>query len=563
MSSVEVKSKEPSAITPCQKFQGHTEWVYGAIHLPGGQRIMTCSLDGSLRVWNLKSGKQIEDDWCDGETGVRTIALSPDGKKVVSGSVDGGVRLWDIDTGKVTGRWTGHTGGVKSVCWSRDGQRVLSASLDGTARQWDVENGETILTPIKAAGHCLFAVVYSPDMTLFATGGAERPWDNTGDNKSAIRIWNAKTGELVATLEGHTDCVRCLVWTQDGETLISGSYDRSIRLWNTSTWKQITLLEGHTSHVGSIAISPNGRILASASWDSTALLWNFDDNQPISLPLQHPSAINSASFSADGKLLATGCDDENAYTWDVSAIVKEAGLDELLLDERDKSILAAEATTRRPVLPFDPSADATRRPIRQPIVVPRRQIPQGFFDDSPDHARVSAQHSFHPRSWASHVNTLSVQFSSLFRPTHSDTHETLSRPGPFHWVRNRLSGRQAGEDISLRAHPSAVVDVPYAKGKRRNACARERRMKIIPLKPGNLAASTSRPPNSPAAQHSNGATQAQSSQAQVATSTSTAPPVANTTSHTNPHAMINNAGCWTRFWLFFCCTSPKYTHDHQ
>ncbi|KAG2060738.1 WD40 repeat-like protein [Suillus hirtellus] len=343
MSSTSVRREEASAITSCQKFQGHTDYVYGAIHLPGKERVMTCSPDGSLRVWSLKSGKQIGDDWRDGETEMWTITLSPDGKKVVSGSYDGGVRLWDIDTGKVIERWMGHTQIVNSVCWSRDGQRVSSGSLDGTARQWDVENGETILTPIKA-GHTLFAVVYSPDMTLFATSGAERPWQYTGDNKSAIRIWNAKTGELVATLEGHTHWVRCLVWTPDGKTLISGSNDFSIRTWNTSTWKQIALLEGHTSLVECIAISPNGRILASASWDNTALLWNLDNNQPISSPLQHPFFVNSVSFSVDGKLLATGCWDKNAYTWDVSAIVKEACLDELLLDERDKSILAVRDT---------------------------------------------------------------------------------------------------------------------------------------------------------------------------------------------------------------------------
>ncbi|KAG2102281.1 WD40-repeat-containing domain protein [Suillus discolor] len=345
MSLGRVKRKEASAITPCQKFEGHTDCVYGTINLPGGQRIMTCSWDGSLRVWNLKSGKQIGDEWRDGESEVLTIALSPDGKKVVSGSEDGGVRLWDMDTGKVIGRWMGHTDRVNSVCWSQDGQRVLSGCTDGTARQWDVENGETILTPIKA-GHSLLAVAYSPDMTLFATGGADRPWDDTGDNKSAIKIWNAKTGEkLVATLEGHTDCVRCLVWTPDGKTLISGSDDFSVRTWNTtSTWKQIAVLEGHTSGVFSIAISPNGRILASASYDHTALLWNLDNNQPISSPLQHPSHMFSVLFSVDGKLLATGCENKNAYTWDVSAIVKEAGLDELLLDQRDKSVLAVRDT---------------------------------------------------------------------------------------------------------------------------------------------------------------------------------------------------------------------------
>jgi WD40 repeat protein len=108
MSSSIVGRQEISTIKPRQKFEGHTDWVVGAIHLPDGQRIMTCSFDGSLRVWNLKSGKQIGDDWRSGDSAVGTIALSPDGKKVVSGSGDGGVKLWDINTGKVIAEWTGH-----------------------------------------------------------------------------------------------------------------------------------------------------------------------------------------------------------------------------------------------------------------------------------------------------------------------------------------------------------------------------------------------------------------------------------------------------------------------
>jgi WD40 repeat protein len=94
-------------IGPCRKFGGHTGHVRGAIHLPGGQRIMTCSNDGSLRVWDLQSEQQMGIDWRDGESPVYAIGLSPDGKKIVSGSDDGAVRLWDIDTGKVIAKWTG------------------------------------------------------------------------------------------------------------------------------------------------------------------------------------------------------------------------------------------------------------------------------------------------------------------------------------------------------------------------------------------------------------------------------------------------------------------------
>jgi WD40 repeat protein len=339
MSSPVVATQETSKITPCQKLEGHAEWISGVIHLPGGERIMTCSWDGSLRVWNVKSGKQIGDMWRDGDSIVRTTALSPDGKKVVSGSADGGVRLWDIDTGKVISKWMGHTREVKSVCWSRDGQRVLSGSYDGTVREWDVAKGETTLGPIEIGYQFVWTAVYSPDMTMFATAGSDLPLIGVS-SEYPTKIWDAKTGELVATLNGRTMFQVCLAWTMDGKTLISGSckFDYSIRTWNTKTWKHVAVLEGHTSVVTDIAISPNGRILASASSDNTTRLWNLENGHPITSPLHHAAGVVSLSFSADGKQLATACNDENAYLWDVSAILQEAGLEDLLLDKRDKSV---------------------------------------------------------------------------------------------------------------------------------------------------------------------------------------------------------------------------------
>jgi WD40 repeat protein len=162
---------------------------------------------------------------------------------------------------------------------------------------------------------------------MIATGG------HSFEDYFMIKVWDAKTGKLVANLKGHTNPVTCLAWTTDGKTLISGSHDCSIRTWNTTTWQQIALLTGHTDYVLGIAISPNGRILASASWDDTARLWNLENGQPISLPLEHGDEVVCTSFSTDSKLLATGCRKGNAYTWDISAIVKEAGLGEHLLNQ--------------------------------------------------------------------------------------------------------------------------------------------------------------------------------------------------------------------------------------
>jgi len=210
---------------------------------------------------------------------------------------------------------------------------VLSGSQDGDVRVWDVESGKTTLQieptnpEHEDIDYSACPVVYSPDEMMIASGGS-------GKERKKIKIWDAKTLELVATLEEPKGSVTCLAWTKDGKTLISssgfpGGY---IRKWNTTTWKQSAVLTEQVIAIRAIAISPNDRILASASYDNTARLWNLENDQPISLPLQHAGRVFCVSFSADGALLATGCFDKNAYTWDVSAIVKEAGLDELLLD---------------------------------------------------------------------------------------------------------------------------------------------------------------------------------------------------------------------------------------
>jgi WD40 repeat protein len=217
----------------------------------------------------------------------------------------------------------------------------LSGSNDGTVREWDVKNRENILAPVKTGHTDVYAAVYSPDTTMFATGGYNGSF-NPGYDKSPVKIWDAKTGELVATLKGHTHSVLCLAWTTDGKILMSGSSDYSIRTWDTASWKQTrAILDAHISSVFAIAISPNGRILASTSIDNTAQLWNLDNNQPIGSFILHADSVFSVSFSADGKLLTTSCNDDNAYTWDVCTIVKEAGLDDLLLDN---SVLAVRDT---------------------------------------------------------------------------------------------------------------------------------------------------------------------------------------------------------------------------
>jgi WD40 repeat protein len=342
MSDAEIQ--DSLTFAPRQTFKGHTDSVSGVIHLLDGQRIITSSQDGSLRLWNMESGLQIGEDWRDGDSPVRAIALSPDGKQVASGSDDGAVRLWGIDTRKVIATGTGHTYAVQYVCWSGDGRRVVSRCRgDGTAREWDVESGESILGPFKMSDF-MFAFAYSPEKDMIAIAGIRLQEMSTAPED----VWDVRTRQLVTTLKGHTPTSKspkrehmnasCLTWTADGKKLLAGSLDGTIRTWDTTTWEEIAVFPVGLS-VDAMAVSPNSRVLAIAACNG-GLLLNLENGNPIVGQLKVPTT--SVSFSADGKLQFDGYgardrdepdpDDYHASTFDVAAILKAVGLDGLLLD---------------------------------------------------------------------------------------------------------------------------------------------------------------------------------------------------------------------------------------
>src|SRR5436305_779176 len=64
-----------------------------------------------------------------------------------------------------------------------------------------------------------------------------------------VRIWDAETGALQRTLDGHTDSVRSVAFYHDGRRLASCSHDRTVRIWDVETGALQRTLDGHTDLV--------------------------------------------------------------------------------------------------------------------------------------------------------------------------------------------------------------------------------------------------------------------------------------------------------------------------
>ena len=74
------------------------------------------------------------------------MAVTPDGKRAVSASLDQTLKVWDLETGRALLTLEGHTAGVDGVAVTPDGKCAVSASVDKTLKVWDLDSGRALRT---------------------------------------------------------------------------------------------------------------------------------------------------------------------------------------------------------------------------------------------------------------------------------------------------------------------------------------------------------------------------------------------------------------------------------
>ena len=125
----------------------------------------------------------------------------------------------------------------------------------------------------------------------------------------------------------HANEVNALCFSPDGRWLASGSRDQTVRIWDAQTCRLLATLEGHTGPVEHLSFSPDSERLVSSSNDQTLRLWNVDGGQLVAVLCGHGGAINKMEFGPPGtSLIASASSDGTVRLWDTERIAGDGVL---------------------------------------------------------------------------------------------------------------------------------------------------------------------------------------------------------------------------------------------
>ena len=325
---------------------GHLGAVSGVSFSPDGTRIATGSDDGTVKVWDARTGAPLLDlkdptsgrsetkrlawsdpgrvpDSIDTTTGILSVSFSPDGTRIVAGTTDNS-RVWDARTGTLLLDLKVYTTRpisnrdwryVYSASFSPDGTRIVTGSFDGRsghAKVWDARTG-TPLVERKGQMGAVSSASFSPD-------GARMVTDGGG---VAAQVWDARTGAPLLEFKGPRTAVQphCVSFSPDGKRIATSTNlmfmnGAIVQLWDARTGAPLHEFKGHAAAVTSMAFSPDGARIVTGGRDNLAKVWDARTGTLLLDLKGHTGWVGSVSFSPDGLWIVTGSDDHTAKLWD-------------------------------------------------------------------------------------------------------------------------------------------------------------------------------------------------------------------------------------------------------
>jgi serine/threonine protein kinase/uncharacterized protein YjiK len=201
----------------------------------------------------------------------------------------------------------------------------------------------------------IVSVVFSADGQTLVTASK----DNT------IQVWKTSTDRALNSFSDH---VNAIALSSDDHTLAAADWDKNVQLWSIANGQILDTMDGHTGPVLAVAFSPDGHAVASGSGDKTVRLWSVATGKTTNVLSGHTADVRSVAFSPDGHTVASGSADNTIDLWDATSgtllrtLKGHTGSVNAVAFSPDGHTLAS-ASDDKTIILWDPSTGATQRTL--------------------------------------------------------------------------------------------------------------------------------------------------------------------------------------------------------
>ena len=258
-------------------FRGHGDWVQDAFWSPDGTKIVTTDWDNIAKVWDANTGKELVTftghvgepiSKYVGMDALFGAGFSPDGTRIMTQGGDGSIRIWDARTGKEYLFFQATKDQAAAASWSPDGTRIASCATPRVLQMWDASTGEAIYGGYV---HNTANLSYGDKFD----GCVLSPWGWSPDGKKILTtstigngatIWEAETGKKLLVFRGHIGSVYFASWSPNGQRIASGDINGQIKIWDAETGAELLSFRVPVGmFLFQVAWSPDGKRLADVS----------------------------------------------------------------------------------------------------------------------------------------------------------------------------------------------------------------------------------------------------------------------------------------------------------
>lgn len=307
---------------------GHRQAVVGAYFSKDQETIYTVSKDGAVFEWKFVGPKRKDDEMDEDEEDeanlrwrivnkhyfmqnahLKCAAYHADSNLLVAGFSNGIFGLYEMPDFNQIHTLSISQNDIDFVTINKSGEWLaFGASKLGQLLVWEWQSESYIL---KQQGHfdSMNSLVYSPD--------GQRIITTSDDGK--IKVWDIESGFCIVTFTEHTSGVTACEFAKKGNVLFTSSLDGSIRAWDLIRYRNFRTFTAPTRLSWScMAVDPSGEVVAAGSLDSFDIhIWSVQTGQLLDQLAGHEGPVSSLAFAPNGSLLVSGSWDRTARIWSV------------------------------------------------------------------------------------------------------------------------------------------------------------------------------------------------------------------------------------------------------